>query len=90
MKLSGFHFFRERRHKERFWVISLFILVIFLSFLKGWFFKLQPEIPLLGNISLFALVNINMILLLLLGYLVLRNIGQAGVRAAEEHPRTPT
>lgn len=74
MKIRDFHFFRERRHKERFWVITLFILVIVLGFLKGWLFRLQPEIPLLGNISLFALVNINMILLLLLAYLVLRNI----------------
>lgn len=66
--------FRERRQKERFLVVSFLILAIVLGCLKGWFFELQPEIPLLGNISLFALLNINVILLLLLAYLVLRNI----------------
>jgi len=74
METRSFSFFRERRHKEWFWIVVLFIFVIVLGFLRGWFFKLQPEMPLLGNISLFALININVILLLLLAYLVLRNI----------------
>ncbi len=74
MRLPSFSFFKDRRSKERFWVILLFLLVIFFGFLEGWFFQLQPDLPLSGNILLFALINLNVILLLLLAYLVLRNI----------------
>jgi len=74
MKLFKPPFFKDRRSKERFWIILLFILVIFFGFLEGWFFQLQPGLPLSGNIFLFALINLNVILLLLLAYLVLRNI----------------
>ncbi len=64
----------KRRKQERFWVTFVFILIIFFGFLEGWFFQLQPELPLFGNIFLFGLINLNVILLLLLAYLVLRNI----------------
>lgn len=64
----------NRRRQERFWVILVLILVLFFGFLEGWFFQLQSELPLFGNIFLFALINLNVILLLLLTYLVLRNI----------------
>ena len=74
MKFFKLPFFKDRRSKERFWIILLFFLVVFFGFLEGWFFKLQPDLPLSGNILLFALVNLNLILLLLLAYLVLRNI----------------
>jgi two-component system, NtrC family, nitrogen regulation sensor histidine kinase NtrY len=74
MKVLKLPFFKDRRSKERFWIILLFILVIFFGFLEGWFFQLQPGLPLSGNIFLFALINLNVILLLLLAYLVLRNI----------------
>jgi two-component system, NtrC family, nitrogen regulation sensor histidine kinase NtrY len=74
MKLFKPPFFKDRRSKERFWIILLFVLVIFFGFLEGWFFQLQPGLPLSGNIFLFALINLNVILLLLLAYLVLRNI----------------
>lgn len=76
MKYLSFPFFKDRRSKERFWVILLFLLVIFFGFLEGWFFQLQPDLPLSGNILLFALINLNVILLLLLAYLVLRNIAK--------------
>jgi two-component system, NtrC family, nitrogen regulation sensor histidine kinase NtrY len=74
MKFFKLPFFKDRRSKERFWIILLFVLVIFFGFLEGWFFQLQPDLPLSGNILLFALINLNVILLLLLAYLVLRNI----------------
>jgi two-component system, NtrC family, nitrogen regulation sensor histidine kinase NtrY len=64
----------KNRRRERFWVITVFILVVFFGFLEGWFFKLQPDLPLSGNIFLFALINLNVMLLLLLAYLVMRNI----------------
>ncbi len=74
MKFPKLPFFKDRRTKERFWIVLLFFLVIFFGFLEGWFFQLQPNLPLSGNILLFALINLNVILLLLLAYLVIRNI----------------
>ncbi len=74
MRFPSLPFLKDRRRQERFWVILLFLLVIFFGFLEGWFFQLQPDLPLSGNILLFALINLNVILLLLLAYLVLRNI----------------
>ncbi len=76
MKFFKFPFFKDRRNKERFWIILLFLLVTFFGFLEGWFFQLQPDLPLSGNILMFALINLNVILLLLLAYLVLRNIAK--------------
>lgn len=66
----------RRRRREKIVVICVFCLVIFFGFLEGWFFKLQANLPLSGNLFLFALINLNVILLLLLAYLVLRNIAK--------------
>ena len=74
MKIPGLSFFDSRRHKERFVVTVVALLIVFFGFMEGWFLQLQSELPFFGNISLFALVNLNVILLLLLVYLVLRNI----------------
>lgn len=64
----------RRRRRERFWVAVVFGLILALGSLEGWFFQFQPDLPLYSNISLFALINFNVILLLLLAYLVLRNV----------------
>ncbi|MEN6485628.1 MAG: PAS domain-containing sensor histidine kinase, partial [Syntrophobacteraceae bacterium] len=74
MKLPEPPFFKTRRRQERFWVTVVALLTVFFGFMEGWFFQLQSELPFMGNISLFALINVNVILLLLLAYLVLRNI----------------
>lgn len=63
-----------RRRREQLWVAFVFLLVIVFGFLEGWFFEQESDLPLSGNILLFALINLNVILLLLLIYLVLRNI----------------
>ncbi len=62
------------RRKERFWLIALLILIVTFGSLGGWFFEFQSDLSLLSNILLFGLINFNVILLLLLAYLVLRNI----------------
>ena len=62
------------RRRERFWLIAVLLLVIIAGSLGGWFFEFQSDLSLLSNILLFGLININVILLLLLAYLVLRNI----------------
>jgi len=62
------------RRKERFWLITVLLLVVIFGFFGGWFFEFQSDLSLLNNILLFGLINLNVILLLLLAYLVLRNI----------------
>ncbi len=64
----------KRRSRERILVIFVFAAIITIGFFEGWFFKMQAELPLSGNVVLFAFINLNVILLLLLAYLVLRNI----------------
>jgi len=64
----------QRRRRERFWVVLVLMLTSIFGFLEGWFFQLQSDLPLFGNVLLFALINLNVILLLLLTYLLLRNI----------------
>ncbi|MCE5244358.1 MAG: hypothetical protein LLF99_14305, partial [Desulfobacteraceae bacterium] len=65
MKLPEPPFFKTRRRQERFWVTVVALLTVFFGFMEGWFFQLQSELPFMGNISLFALINVNVILLLL-------------------------
>ncbi len=65
---------QKKRARERWIVLGIFFLVLLFGFLEGWFFTMQPSLPMAGNILLFALINMNVILLLLLVYLVLRNI----------------
>ncbi len=64
----------KRRRRERWIVLAVFVLVLMFGFLEGWFFTMQSELPMAGNLLLFALINVNVLLLLLLVYLVLRNI----------------
>ena len=69
----------RRRRRERVLVVAVAALVVALGFAEGWFFHFEPDISLLGNILLFALINLNVILLLLLGYLVVRNLVKLGI-----------
>lgn len=74
MNPSGPPVVNPYRRKERFWLITVLLLVIIFGSIGGWFFEFQSDLSLLNNILLFGLININVILLLLLAYLVLRNI----------------
>lgn len=62
------------KRKERFWVIAICALVLLFGFIEGLLFRFDSHLPPLNNVLLFALININVILLLLLVYLVLRSI----------------
>lgn len=64
----------RRRRKERLWVGTVIALIVLFGFFEGWFFRFDPNFPVSSNILLFALINLNAILLLLLAYFVLRNI----------------
>jgi two-component system nitrogen regulation sensor histidine kinase NtrY len=63
----------RRRFWERIIVCAAFVLILTLGLAQGWFFKPPVEAPLYGNILLVVFINLNVLLLLLLAYLVLRN-----------------
>lgn len=75
MELPGQSPKTRPRERERAWAIALVLfLAVLFGLLEGWFLELQEDLPFLGNILLFGLINLNVILLLLLTYLVLRNV----------------
>lgn len=74
MNQSGPPAVNPYRRKERFWLITVLLLIVIFGSIGGWFFEFQSDLSLLNNILLFGLINVNVILLLLLAYLVLRNI----------------
>ncbi|MGC8492530.1 MAG: ATP-binding protein [Syntrophobacteraceae bacterium] len=63
----------RRRFWERVVVCAAFALILTLGFLQGWFFKPPLRAPFTSNVLLVVFINLNVLLLLLLGYLVLRN-----------------
>lgn len=65
---------RTRRRRERYWVAAVLLLIVICGFLEGWFYQFRADLPPLGNFFLFALINLNVLLLLLLVYLLLRSI----------------
>jgi len=65
---------RRRRRRERLLVGITIALIVLFGFLEGWIFRFDTNFPIASNILLFALINLNAILLLLLTYFVLRNI----------------
>jgi two-component system nitrogen regulation sensor histidine kinase NtrY len=63
----------KRRFWERILAGSAFILILTLGLLQGWFIKPTSNAPFFSNILLVVFINLNVLLLLLLAYLVLRN-----------------
>lgn len=74
MDLKNYLFSGKRRFWERVLVTATFLLILILGFMERWFFQLRSDLPTFGNFLLFAFMNLNVLLLLLLAYLVLRNI----------------
>lgn len=64
----------KRRKRERYIILFTTILVIFLTFLGIYSSKTGNQLPIANNILVFGLININVILLLLIAFLVVRNI----------------
>ena len=65
----------KRRRRERYLIAALFIVVVFLTTLGGmYFFDFGVDLPLTSSILVFSLININVILLLLLLFLTVRNL----------------
>ena len=65
---------KKRRKRERFIILVVFFLVIILTSLEVYFSGSKSQLPITNNILVYGLVNINIILLLLLIFLVIRNV----------------
>ena len=64
----------KRRRRERYAIIFLLILVSGLTYLGTRVFDLGIDLPFSSSILVFALINLNVILLLLLLFLTVRNL----------------
>jgi len=64
----------ERQRRERIIIACLIVVVIILSFFGFKAFDLGLDLPVSGSILVFSLIDINVILLLLLIYLIVRNL----------------
>ena len=65
---------RRRRRRERIIIIVTLPLIVFLTYLESHFLQVGSKLPMGSNIVIFALMNINVILLLFLLYLIARNV----------------
>jgi len=67
---------RERRKRRREGLIVVFtcLLVIALTVVETQIFNVGVDLPATGGVVVFALINLNAVLLLLLAFLVLRNV----------------
>lgn len=65
---------QSRRRRERIIIIVSLGLIVFLTYLESHFLQFGSKLPMGSNVIIFALMNINVILLLLLVYLVTRNV----------------
>jgi two-component system nitrogen regulation sensor histidine kinase NtrY len=69
------------RPKDSFWSLFPFIVVAVCTLISGVWYYLRAELPVLeqetslfGNIGFFVLINLNIIFVLVLGFLVVKNL----------------
>ncbi len=65
---------RSRRKREGIIIIAIIIVVAFLTFLETRIIKFGTEIPISNTVLMFILINVNLLLLILLIFLVFRNL----------------
>jgi two-component system nitrogen regulation sensor histidine kinase NtrY len=65
---------RNRRRRERRIILITLPLIVLLTYLESHFLRFGGDLPVAGSIVILALMNINVILLLLLLYLITRNV----------------
>jgi len=65
---------RKRRRRERIIILILVLLIFCLAFIESKLLNPNTHFPLANSIVLFILINLNIILLLSLVFLVLRNV----------------
>ncbi|MEE8449275.1 MAG: ATP-binding protein [Thermodesulfobacteriota bacterium] len=66
----------RRKKRERRIIIATLVLVILLTGLQTYFSGLHRDIPISRNLLVFGLTNLNIILILLLLFLVIRNLAK--------------
>ncbi len=64
----------RRRKRERLIMIATIIVIIVLSLVEGYFYRQDADLPLSGNILIFGLINVNIILIIFLLFLIIRNV----------------
>ena len=68
---------KRRKTRTRLIILVCLVLIPLLTFLETKIFQMGPvSLPISGNVLIFALININVLLLLLMVFLVLRNLAQ--------------
>ncbi len=65
---------RLRRRRERYIIIIVAFLIIALTLLESYFSKTRGQIPITNNLLVYFLLNVNILLLVLLIFLVIRNV----------------
>jgi len=63
-----------RRRRERYIIIIVAVLIVALTFLESYFSKTREQIPITNNLLVYFLLNVNILLLVLLIFLVIRNV----------------
>ena len=65
---------RARRRRERLIIAISVIVVMAITFFESRLWRLEQLIPVSSNILIFGLINVNIILILLLIFLIVRNV----------------
>jgi len=63
-----------RRRRERYIIIITAVLIVTLTVLESYFSKTREQIPITNNLLVYFLLNVNILLLVLLIFLVIRNV----------------
>ncbi len=64
----------KRRKRERIIILITIVVIFILTYLESHLFQRETIIPVSNNILVFGLININIILILLLIFLIVRNV----------------
>jgi len=64
----------RRRKRELYIIVIALSVVLLLTYLEAHIFNLGPGLPVTNSVLVFGLININLLLLLLIIFLVMRNI----------------
>ncbi len=65
---------KRKRKRELSLIIFIISIIIFLSFLQSRFFRITGDYPYINNLSYFGIIHIIIILILVLAFLVIRNL----------------
>src|SRR3990172_9049222 len=64
----------RRRKRERLIIIATIAVIIALSLLEGYLYRKESVLPLSSNVLIFGLINVNVILVIFLLFLIIRNV----------------